>query len=80
MDITVELLDRMHNRDEFDCGVEELNTFLRKYSFQNQKNHINKTFVAIEAASDKKNEKSILGYYTLSTGQISFDSLPKEII
>jgi GNAT superfamily N-acetyltransferase len=79
MDINIELLDRTHNRDEFDCGVEELNTFLKKYSFQNQKNHINKTFVAIEAASDKKNEKSILGYYTLSTGKISFDSLPKQI-
>lgn len=77
MDIKVELLDRTHNRDEFDCGVEELNTFLKKYSFQNQKNHINKMFIAIESA--KKNQKNILGFYTLSTGQISFDSLPKEI-
>jgi predicted GNAT family N-acyltransferase len=78
MDIKVELLDRTHNRGEFDCGVEELNTFLKKYSFQNQKNHINKTFVAIETSA-VKNEKNILGFYTLSTGQISFDSLPKEI-
>lgn len=77
MDIKVELLDRTHNRDKFDCGIEELNTFLKKHSFQNQKNHINKTFIAVE--SSVKNEKNILGFYTLSTGQISFDSLPLEI-
>lgn len=78
MDIKIELLDRTHHRDEFDCGVDELNTFLKKYSFQNQKNHINKTFVAMDAAVIK-NEKNILGFYTLSTGQISFDALPKTM-
>lgn len=75
MEINIELLDHAHDRDAFDCGVEALNTFLKKYSFQNQKNHISKTFVVV----DKNFNKQILGFYTLSTGQIQFDSLPKNL-
>ena len=33
-------LERSDHRNEFDCGTEALNDFLKKHSFQNQKNHI----------------------------------------
>lgn len=79
MEMKIELLDRSHARDEFDCGVMELNAFLKKHAFQNQKNHINKTFVAVERGGiEQSDKKNVLGFYTLSTGQISFDALPKE--
>lgn len=80
MEIKIELLDRSHIRENFDCGIQELNTFLKRHSFQNQRNHINKTFVAVaDNHIEKANKKTVLGFYTLSTGQISFDSLPKDI-
>lgn len=72
MELIIESLANSHQRSDFDCGVEELNNFLKKYSFQNQKNHISKTFVAVD-------NNQIVGFYTLSTGQINFDVLPKEI-
>ena len=79
MGIKIERLERFHNRNDFDCGVKELNNFLTKYSFQNQKSHISKTFVAVDDEQATANEKNVLGFYTLSTGQINFDVLPKGI-
>lgn len=79
MNIKVEPLERSHHRNDFDCGVEELNNFLKRYSFQNQKSHISKTFVAINEKDANQNKSCVLGFYTLSTGQINFDALPSGI-
>lgn len=74
MDIVIEPLHKSHHREAFDCGVVELNQFLKKYAHQNQKNSISKTFVAID--QQKKNE--VLGFYTLASGHIHLDQLPKK--
>jgi ribosomal protein S18 acetylase RimI-like enzyme len=80
MEINIEPLGPSHNRSDFDCGVKELNNFLKKYSFQNQKNYISKTFVAIgDGQLSAEGKKTVLGFYTLSTGQINFDELPEGI-
>jgi GNAT superfamily N-acetyltransferase len=54
--------------DSFDCGVEALNDFFRKYAIQNDRKNIGKTFVC-------SNEKEIVGFYTLSNAQIAFNDL-----
>lgn len=77
MEIKIEPLERSHNRGNFDCGIQELNNFLKKYAFQNRKNHISKTFVAVQ--DEQAIEKELVGFYTLSTGQINFDVLPKGV-
>ena len=41
-------LNRSHNRDNFDCGVEELNHFLKNLARQNLKKGLSRTFVAIK--------------------------------
>ena len=79
MEVLIEPLGRSHNRSNFDCGVNALNDFLKKHSFQNQKNHISKTFVVVDNKDSTANEKDVLGFYTLSTGQINFDALAKGI-
>jgi len=76
MDINIEVLDKTHYRDGFDCGVGELNTFLKKYARQHQKNSISKTFVAVPVSAAGKANKEVLGYYTLSSGQIDQSQLP----
>ena len=81
MEINIEPLGPSHNRSDFDCGVKELNNFLKKYSFQNQKNYISKTFVAIgDGQLSAEGKKTVLGFYTLSTGQINFDELPEGTV
>ena len=59
---------RKEDMESFDCGVEALNDFFKKYAIQNDKKNIGKTFVC-------SNEKEIVGFYTLSNAQIAFNDL-----
>jgi ribosomal protein S18 acetylase RimI-like enzyme len=71
------LLDKSFDRDSFDCGSAELNNFLKTKARQNQSVGFNKTFVAV-ASDDRTNR--VLGYYSLSMGEIDLSSLPPEIV
>lgn len=78
--IKVEPLSKQHDRERFDCGVKELNDFLKKYASQNQKKHISKTFVAVsEEDNCGPQKKEALGFYTLSTGEMDHSLLPSDI-
>lgn len=68
-------LDKTFDRSSFDCGSPELNNFLKTKARQNQSVGFNKTFVAI-AEGDQS--KRVLGYYSLSMGEIHLDDLPPE--
>jgi GNAT superfamily N-acetyltransferase len=60
-------------RDAFDSGDIDLNRFFLKFAGQNQFRHyIGTTYIAVRDAD-------ILGYVTVSPGQISCDTLPKEL-
>lgn len=68
-----ELLDKSHNRASFDCGVEPLNDYLKKYALQNQKKDAARTYVATTE------ENEIVGYYTLVFGAVSQAETPADI-
>ena len=68
----IEQLDRRHPRKSFDCGQDEVNTWLRKHARQSQDKRLSVTRVLL--APDRR----IAGYYTLAIGQISMDELPPE--
>lgn len=57
---------------KFDCGVEELNTYLKRFAKKNDKIGIGRTYVLIDNARS-------LGFYTVSMAQIEFKSLPKPL-
>lgn len=76
--LSVELLSALHQRKDFDCGVDPLNNFIRDYALQNQKKHINRTFVAVSSEKTASARKFILGYYTLVSGHVSSHALPHE--
>ncbi len=76
--ITEQLNTTLHDRNSFDCGVDELNVFLKQHANQNQSKNMSKTYVAIVAVSSL-NPKKIYGYYTLSAGHILCDHLPENI-
>jgi ribosomal protein S18 acetylase RimI-like enzyme len=69
-------LDRSFDRTSFDCGSEELNSFLKSRARQNQSAGFNRTFVAVDAEQDGK---TVLGFYSLSMGEIDLSSLPPEL-
>jgi predicted GNAT family N-acyltransferase len=65
--------DRQVIRDNFDCGVPELNEYLKKYAKQNHQKGIAKTWVAIP----KNGDGQVTGYYSLSMAELKQDSLPE---
>ncbi|MFY9222439.1 MAG: GNAT family N-acetyltransferase [Blastocatellia bacterium] len=66
------LLTKEHDRKTFDCGVEALNEYLRKYALQNQKKHISRTYVSTV-------ENKIVGYYSLAYGHVTPQETPHNI-
>ncbi len=67
---------KYHNRADFDCGEIALNEYLKKFASQNAAQDLSRTFVMLSSATDTK---QILGYYTLTVGQIDFENLPTDL-
>ncbi len=70
-----EKVSREYAREAFDCGIESLNEFLKRYALQNLKKNISVTMVAVA----EENPKGILGYYSVSMAQVSFEELPSDL-
>ena len=68
-------IGRHHDRKSFDCGVEDLNAYLRRYARQNHESGGAKTFVAVSAAKPTH----VLGFYTISPGAIAFTDVPESL-
>lgn len=66
-------LDKFQDRSEFDCGVEPLNDYLKKYALQNQKKDAARTYTLTTE------ENKIVGYYTLVFGAVSTEETTPEI-
>lgn len=72
--IMIELLDKKYNRNNFDCGNELLNNYLKNQAGQDVKRKLSACFVLSENET-----KNIQGFYTLSNNSIPFSSLPEQI-
>ena len=59
-------INKAHNRKGFDCGQADLNNFIARYARQAHESGSAKTYCAI----DVTDSKTILGFYTISPGQI----------
>jgi predicted GNAT family N-acyltransferase len=70
----IELLDKKHNRKDFDCGKELLNNYLKIQAWQDIKRKLSACFVLAEKETD-----CIQGYYTLSNNSIPLSFFPEQI-
>jgi GNAT superfamily N-acetyltransferase len=70
----IELLNKKHNRNNFGCGKERLNNYLKTRAGQDIKRKLSACFVLSE-----KETNNIKGYYTLSNNSISLSSFPEKI-
>ena len=73
--LAIELLDRSHNRNVFDCGIASLNRYLQHQANQDMRRGISRVFVAHPPA----NKSRILGFYTLSAVSIDLSELPEKV-
>src|SRR5271155_6162416 len=70
-----EPIDKRHNREAFDCGEVVLNEFLRRYARKSHELGGAKTFLAIDDADNK----SILGFYSLSPASVDYARTPEIV-
>ena len=66
------LLEDLHAVDSFDCGIEALNDYLKKFAFINNQNNSGRTYV-----STKNNR--VVGYYTLAAGSVTKENAPERV-
>jgi GNAT superfamily N-acetyltransferase len=65
-------LSRNHDRAGFDCGVPELNSFLKATARQHSDKGISRTFVL----SEHERPAVIFGYFTLTLCEVRTEDLP----
>jgi len=70
----IELLDKKHNRNDFDCGKELLNNYLKNQAGQDMQRKLSACFVLSESETN-----TIQGYYTLSNNSIPLNSFSEQI-
>ena len=76
----VQLDTDKHERQAFDCGEDELNTFLKRYANQNAKTNISRTFVLPRREPNENGKHSILAFFSLTMGTIARSDLSPKIV
>ena len=67
-------LAKGHRKDTFDCGVSDLNTYIRTLASQHAKRNVSRTYVA-----SRTGEQVVRGFYTIATGSVSFQNVPEQL-
>lgn len=68
-----EPVGRHHDRENFDCGGDAMNGFLRSHARKNHERGASKTFLAVGRA-----DEVLLGFYTLSPAEAEFERVPEK--
>ena len=74
MKLAITVLERLHDRQDFDCGEPALNVFLQRFARQQADKDFNRSYVAVA-----EGELRIRGYYAISTASIDFQNLPSAL-
>jgi GNAT superfamily N-acetyltransferase len=68
----IELLEKHHDRDRFDCGSDALNQFLKQTARQHIQKGVSRTFVLV----DTEQPEVIIGFFTLTLCEVRTEKLP----
>ena len=75
MAIVIRRLQELDKVENFDCGDEPLNSYLKRYAWINQeKSSIGVSYVAV----DENAPQVVLGYFTLAMASVQREALPKK--
>lgn len=67
----IEGVRKDHQHNDFDCGHPFLNEYLRHFARQNDNHGVARAYVMVPEAGNP-----VVGYYTLSAGEIVFENIP----
>ena len=68
-------LDSLHDRGAFSCGKASLDNYLRDRAVPDARGRSTITFVLVDPAD----QRTIQGYYSLSSTSVEFDNVPASI-
>jgi GNAT superfamily N-acetyltransferase len=75
MGVVIRRLEESDDVENFDCGDEALDNYLKRHAWSNQeKSSIGVTYVAV----DESAPQVALGYFTLAAASVPRDALPKK--
>jgi ribosomal protein S18 acetylase RimI-like enzyme len=75
MALLIELLDKKHDRSDFECGHPLLDDYIKTQASQDVKRDISVCYVLTD---DEK--KTVAGYYTLSSHSVPLTELPEALV
>lgn len=67
-----EPIRKVHNLDDFDCGDQALNQWLKRQAIVNETSGASRTFVICE-------NRRVIGFYALATGSVRREDAPGRI-
>ena len=67
------VLEKSHNRKNFNCGIDELDNYLKQYANQDIKKRLAVCYVIADQDSN------VIGYYTLSSNSIELSDIPDDL-
>ncbi len=70
--IKIEELSKAHNRNDFDCGQDELNKYLQNTARQHIEKGLSRTYVLVDVPAPS----TILGFYTISVCEVQSKCIP----
>ena len=68
-------LDASINAEDFQCGQEHLDDYIRRYASQDVRRNVARVFVA----TPENDPQHLSGFFTLSAGSVSCSSLPASL-
>ena len=68
------LLEKSHNRKNFECEEKSLTDYIQKQASQDIKKRLTTCFVSIDK------HKNVIGYYTLTSESLGRDLIPEKFI
>lgn len=71
----IELLNKSHHREGFDCGNESLNLFLGQTARQHIQKGISRNFVLV----DRDQSQEIIGFFTLTLCEVHIEKLSPSL-
>src|SRR5712692_9964961 len=77
MAIVIRRLEAHDEVENFDCGDDALNNYLKRHAWANQeKSSIGVSYVALDEGAPR----TVLGYFTLATASVPRDAFPKKYV
>ena len=74
MTMTIQKLENIHIKNDFSCGYDLLDNYLKRQANQDIKRKLTACFILAD------NHNTIKGYYTLSSASIRKEILPENIV